>query len=354
MKYLKIKPAMALGMMQVIASVANAAGWPPINIVDNDSPIGTILWEAPVDILMPEVDKNKFTTTAILELRGAAVKPENPLGSGIYELLNENGVGSGLSVAAIGQWQVQHSQSASIVCSNTKSTYLDQSGVGNTGRVALIGCSVSNSDKTNNPKAIFTGRVVLVKTSKNLVLDGVRLGGVGVSLSDGNNWTEGGFSLGDGGSDVNPIRRCVVRLDNSNVEFGTINPSPDYTGELAQRTTVFSAVCEGSANAPESTVSVKIVPTYPVTDDTRAIGVQFNQVTSNSLVVRAFSQYSQNMTCDSAEAIEMNITTTFEEIPSGEYVTRATPMHWRLCKKLPQALPSGKFTGSATLIFNID
>lgn len=348
-----ITAVLMFGNVCVSNAAENNAPWPPIYIIDNNAPIGTILWETALTTPVLEMDRTQKTNIGVLHLRGASVSVESPAGSGTYELLGGDGKPSGIAISVEGTWDIEQTNSTNKLCTHTKTNYTDFNGINDSiGFNVLIGCVPSKF--TNNIKSVFNGRILLIKTRNTLNLEGVRLGEIVASWRDQNGWQDGSFLFGKGGVEIETFRKCSVEVSNTNVNFGAIAASPGIVGELSKKSSSLFFACEGSNLSEENTVNIKVVPTFAVADDMKAIGLQIGGALSDNLVVRAFSQYASDISCDSAEAIEMEVPTKLEELPAGSAVSKNAHIFWTLCKKRPEALPSGEIKGSATLQFDID
>lgn len=281
-------------------------------------------------------------TRAILAL-GSQIS--SPTSNGVFEIYD-----SGISIAVIGTFTVKHSNSGNIVCSTQKNKYDDPNGVGSIGnRLALIGC---NFEADHKPVVQFDGSIVLVKTSELIDFQKVALGEIDAAIGDETYW-DYKFTLITGSTEIEVIRRCSVMMDNPSVNFGSLNSFTGFVGEVAKADSHFTFECSGNSQNMNNIANISIQPTHTVTGDTRAIGLQFNGSTSNSLVVRAFTQYSGNKSCNSGDAIQIDMPTKFSDLPATSF-NHSFPLHWLLCKKNTESLPSGTFTGSATIIINID
>lgn len=200
-----------------------------------------------------------------------------------------------------------------------------------------------------------SGRVLLIKlgtiNSTSIVWPNVQL--LITTRFDGTDYTYQDLLVtGAHGTIISP-RTCKVDLPPAlNIDFGTI--SSNARGVINNGQTSIGVNCRGRGSSDNPTpVYLQIIPTMTVNDDPRAIGLkrEGDNEPSNSLVVKAKLGQSGTTCSNNNETwLEMSKKLQIDSIPANlEEASPSYSIWWGLCKLKNQSLPTGTYTGSATL-----
>ena len=208
----------------------------------------------------------------------------------------------------------------------------------------------------------ISGNVVLVKlTNGSITPSTITLPNIQAMVCGG--WQGFQYQFADvlvsgGGTTIINPRVCEVSLLTSpSINFGTFFSNHPPGLMLGNIETQIGIHCNGTSNT-DTPVYLEVIPTNNVAGDSRAIGLTISGDTktpSDSLVVKAKRNPDDTTACTTEKGGWLALATRHQmlTLPKNkeviEFDEANISIYWSLCKLKEEDLPSGTFSGSATL-----